>query len=332
MSSKHTNQSVVYAFFGNLFITILKFLGYLTSFSPSLFSESMHSLADTLNQGLLWLGIKRSKKKADENFAYGYGAERFFWAVVSACGIFFLGAGVTIVHGFNSFTHPSAQEINFFVYTILFLSFCTESFTLWKAYSEIYIDQDKTFRENLEDADPISIAVFYEDAVAVCGIIIASLGILISRWTGNSAFDSIGSIIIGALLAVVAAILLNTNRKFLLGKTIPKDIQDQIIELLERDQHVDKVLDFKSEILDVGKFHIKCEIEFNGYALVEEIFKTEDMLENFQNIRDDYEEFKKFVIYQTNQVPRIVGRVIDQLEKDIRKQFPQVEHIDLEIN
>jgi hypothetical protein len=56
------------------------------------------------------------------------------------------------------------------------------------------------------------------------------------------------------------------------------------------------------------------------------------MEQNYENVQGDYEEFKKFVIYQTNQTPRLVGRVIDSLEKEIKRKFPKVEHIDLEIN
>lgn len=332
MQHKNSNSSVIYAFCGNLFITLLKFFGYFITFSPSFFSESMHSLADTCNQGLLLLGIKRSKRKADANFPYGYGAERFFWAVISACGIFFLGAGVTIYRGLQSLSENQNHEISIFAYLILLISFSVESYTLQKAYHEIYTDKEKDFLENLDEADPISLAVFYEDLVAVLGIVIAALGIVISKITGNYIFDAVGSIVIGCLLAVAAIILLNINRKFLLGKSIPKKMEEDIIEFLERDKHIDKVLDFKSEILDIGKYHIKCEIEFNGYALVDEIFKSEDMRENFEEIGNDYDEFKKFVIYQTNQTPRMVGRVIDNLEKEIRKKFPKVIHIDLEIN
>jgi zinc transporter 9 len=332
MTTKHTNKSVIYAFSGNLFITFLKFIGFAISSSPSLFGEAMHSLADTCNQGLLWLGVKRSKKKADANHAYGYGAERFFWAVVSACGIFFLGAGVTIYHALESLAHPENSSVNYFIYLILLVSFIIESFTLWKAYEEIFVDKEESFKENLEHADPISIAVFYEDMVAVIGILVATSSIILSKITGNYVFDAVGSIVIGGLLALVAGILLNTNRKYLLGKTIPKAMEQEIIEFIESDKHIDKVLDFKSEILDMNRYHIKCEIEFNGYALVDEIFKSEDMEENFENLQGDYEEFKKFVIYQTNQTPRLVGRVIDNLEKSIRKTFPKVIHIDLEIN
>jgi zinc transporter 9 len=186
--------------------------------------------------------------------------------------------------------------------------------------------------ENLENADPVSIAVFYEDLVAVLGIIVAFTGIVISHLTGNILFDAVGSIVIGGLLAVAAMLLLNINRKFLLGKSIPKKVAKEIIQMLEEDPHIEKVIDFKSEVLDIGRYHIKCEIEFNGYALVEDIFQSEDMEENFEEVKKDYEQFKKFVIYQTNQAPRLVGRVIDNLEKEIMNRYPSIIHIDLEIN
>jgi zinc transporter 9 len=118
----------------------------------------------------------------------------------------------------------------------------------------------------------------------------------------------------------------------LLGKSIPKKVAKEIIQMLEEDPHIEKVIDFKSEVLDIGRYHIKCEIEFNGYALVEDIFQSEDMEENFEEVKKDYEQFKKFVIYQTNQAPRLVGRVIDNLEKEIKSRYPSIIHIDLEIN
>jgi zinc transporter 9 len=332
MTTHRSNKSVLYAFTGNLVITVLKFIGYFITFSPSFFSEALHSVADTCNQGLLLLGIKRSKKKADENFQYGYGAERFFWAVVSACGIFFLGAGVTIFHGIESLSHATKTEISWIAFLILGISFLVESFTLYKAYKEIYRDKEESFLENLENADPVSIAVFYEDLVAVLGIIVAFTGIVISHVTGNIFFDAVGSIVIGLLLGVAAILLLNINRKFLLGKSIPKKVAKEIIQLLEEDPHIEKVIDFKSEVLDIGRYHIKCEIEFNGYALVEDIFESEDMEENWEEVKNDYEQFKKFVIYQTNQAPRLVGRVIDNLEKEIMNRYPSIIHIDLEIN
>jgi len=73
------------------------------------------------------------------------------------------------------------------------------------------------------------------------------------------------------LLAVMAIFLIAKNRSFLLGKTIPKYMKEEIIEMLEAEPIIDKVLDFKSSILDVDSYHIKCDIECNGTALMKEL-------------------------------------------------------------
>ena len=91
---------------GNFFVTVIKFFAAVTSGSSSMLSEAVHSLADTVNQILLLIGLGRSIKKADESFEYGYGNERFFWALISACGVLFVGAGVTAYNGISALTNP----------------------------------------------------------------------------------------------------------------------------------------------------------------------------------------------------------------------------------
>ena len=84
--------SVTAAIFGNALVTLIKTSAALTSGSSVMFAEAVHSFADTLNQTLLFIGVRRSVKKPSKHFIYGYGHERFFWALLSACGIFFVGA------------------------------------------------------------------------------------------------------------------------------------------------------------------------------------------------------------------------------------------------
>src|SRR4051812_17270610 len=97
MALQHTQGflPVAAAIGGNLFVTVIKFFAASLSGSSSMLSEAIHSLADTINQILLLIGLGRSTKKADVDFEYGYGNERFFWALISACGVLFVGAGVT---------------------------------------------------------------------------------------------------------------------------------------------------------------------------------------------------------------------------------------------
>ena len=90
---------VIAAIFGNTIVGLAKLVGFLITGSGAMFSEFIHSLADTANQSLLLIGVERSHKKANTEHPYGHGRERYIWALISACGIFFLGCGVTLYHG-----------------------------------------------------------------------------------------------------------------------------------------------------------------------------------------------------------------------------------------
>lgn len=330
---KRWRLPVIAAVTGNMIIAVIKFLGFWASGSWSMFSESIHSLADTCNQALLMVGINRSSKKATDTFMYGYKKERFLRALISACGIFFIWAGVTTYHGIVSLMSYEEIHINQRTFIILAIAFVIESITLWIAIYEIKKHSThRKWKHILRNADPVTLAVVYEDWIAVSGVIIAALGLIISYVTNNPIRDSITSIIIGILLWCMAIILINKNRKILLGHAIPHDIKDHIIEIMEEDAIIEKVIDFKSTMLDMDTYHIKCEIECNGTWLLKEISKNNFLKNEYKKVQESYADFLEFCIDYTRRVPRIIGTKIDSLEKKIKDEVPQVRHIDIEIN
>jgi len=185
------------AFLGNFFIAIAKFFGFFVSGSGALFSEAIHSLADTSNQFLLIIGVRKSTKKADEHYNYGYGRERFVWALISACGIFFIGCGVTVYHGIEILRHPENIVFNNIIFYILGASFIVELITFYIAYLHLKKHGGKKkFSTILKNGDPATLAVFYEDGLAVLGVLVAFSGIILTRVTGHAYWDAISSIIL----------------------------------------------------------------------------------------------------------------------------------------
>ncbi len=324
---------VLAALIGNVFIVIIKFVAFFFSGSIALLSEAIHSIADSFNQLLLMVGIRRSAKKPDKAFIYGYGRERFFWALISACGIFFIGAGAIIYNGVDSLWHQREILDHPIVYVVLALSFIIESITFWIAVRELKRQYpSENFFNLLKNGDPSTLAVVYEDGLAVIGVSVAFFAIIIAHLTGQHYWDAIGSIIIGILLAFIAIVLIAKNRQFLLGKSIPEDLQDKIIRLLEADPAIDSVVDFKSTVLDIGIYRIKCSIEFNGSALLSEIYKNSSLQDQYDDVKDDFEEFKKFCMHYADRVPRLVGKKIDEIETRIRTENQGVKYIDIEVN
>ena len=324
---------VVAALVGNIVVAVIKFAAAFASGSSAMFSEAIHSVADTLNQSLLLLGIRRSMKKPDSDFVYGYGYERFFWALISACGIFFIGAGVTVYNGISSIIEPHVMEYHPFVFLVLALSFCIESITFIISWRELRRRFPQySFSERFKYGDPSTLAVFFEDGIALLGVYIAFVAIGLSIYTGNRIFDAAGSILIGIVLGVGAILLISKNKNFLIGHAIPEDIEEEIIAMIEADPAIERVLDFKSTVLNIGVFRIKCEVEFNGNARLKEISKSVPLRDAYADVREDYEEFKKFCVDYADRIPRLVGRRIDDIERRIVMKHPSVRYIDIELN
>ncbi len=336
MSSQAKKQwfwSVLFALLGNAIVTAMKFTWFAFSGSGALFSEAVHSLADTFNQGFLMVGIRRSSRNANDVYAYGFGKERFFWALISACGIFFLWAWVTLYHGVELLLNPHSLHVSTFSFVVLAVSFVVESFTFAIAVRELRRSHPYAWWKHLMiHGDPVTLAVVYEDGVACLWVLIACASLILYTVTWNSIWDGIWSTIVGLLLGVMAIILIMKNRAFLLGKAIPPKLRKEIIEHIESDPIIDKVLDFKSSILDVDVYHIKCEIECNGTALMKELGRNNFFRNEYEDVKDDYQAFLEFCVDFTGRLPRLMGTRIDELEASIREKFPQVRHIDLEIN
>lgn len=335
MALQHTSGfwPVVAAIGGNAVVTIAKFGAALASGSSSMFAEAVHSFADTLNQILLLIGLRRSLKKADDTFEYGYGRERFIFALVSAVGVFFIGAGITAYHGITSLIHPEPVEFTPIVFGVLLFALAVESYTFYIAARALRASfPNLPLAERLREADPLILAVYLEDLVAVLGVCIAALAIGASYYTGNIAWDAVGSIVISVFLAVTAIVLVMKNRVYLLGRAIPEELQEEIVALLTADPVIENVIDFKSSTLGWGVYRIKCEVEFNGGALLREAYRRRSMKQEFENVKGDFGEFKRFLADYADQIPRLMGKKIDDIEKKLREKHPSIWHIDIEIN
>ncbi|OGG71227.1 hypothetical protein A3F27_01070 [Candidatus Kaiserbacteria bacterium RIFCSPHIGHO2_12_FULL_53_13] len=127
-------------------------------------------------------------------------------------------------------------------------------------------------------------------------------------------------------------ILITKNRSYLLGRSIPEEEREEIIAALVAEPSIERVIDFKSTVLGVGVYRIKCEVEFNGPALFKEAYQRTALKEQYNEVKNDYEAFKRFCVDYADRIPRLMGKKIDEIETMLKKRFPAVAHIDIEIN
>lgn len=208
------SKSVSISIATNTLITGAKVFGWFVTGSPTLFAESIHSAADVANQVLLKVGEVRSAGAPDALHPFGRGQERFFWALVSAVSVFFVGCGVTVYHGVDSLLHPEHIEpFTLLPLSLLLFSLVLESYTFSVAWREL--GGWRGFRASRSNTTVL--AVLLEDAVAVLGILLTLFVAGISYfWGPHPVLDSLVSILVGLILGAMALFLANANRTMLI--------------------------------------------------------------------------------------------------------------------
>lgn len=226
--------AVLGALFANGLITILKFIAAVFTGSSGMMAESLHSLADTVNQVFLLLGLRFYKRPASEKHPFGFGKERFFWSFIAAIFIFGVGATYAIYEGIEKIRHPHEITNLAWAYWILGISFVLEAASIALAlYQEIKEAHHEglTFGEYLrESKDPTAKTVIFEDSAALVGIVLAAAGLLLGQYKIPPAegvmWDGIASVAIGVVLAIVAFGLARSSRGLLLGEAAtPKNVE-----------------------------------------------------------------------------------------------------------
>ncbi|GAB4512547.1 MAG: hypothetical protein Tsb0020_30590 [Haliangiales bacterium] len=330
--------AVFFALIGNSFLTIIKLIAFVLSQSPAMLSEAIHSFADTANQGLLFWGIQRSKRPADKRYHWGYGGERFLFALLSAVGIFVLGCGVTVYHGVHSFLHPTEPDISWLTFAVLGISLLVDGFVLTSAIREVFtIKGDKPFwRYVRETSDPTILAVLFEDFVATLGVLIAMVGIGLAYLTGSSLFDAGASILIGLMLGGIAIWLGVRNRELILGPSIPSDVETSVIAFLLEQPTVEGVRKVRTRIVASDRFAFAAEIDYNGHYLGE--LQAQWVAEKLAELGGEATAISDLSEAQLSEFSALFGErmlsalsaEIDRIERELRERFPRLRHVDLE--
>uniref|UniRef100_A0A669BD29 Proton-coupled zinc antiporter SLC30A9, mitochondrial n=1 Tax=Oreochromis niloticus TaxID=8128 RepID=A0A669BD29_ORENI len=314
-----------------------KLLAWVYTGSASMFSEAIHSLADTCNQALLALGISQSVRNPDAVHPYGFSNMRYIASLISGVGIFMMGAGLSWYHGIMGLLHPEPIESLLWAYCILAGSLVSEGATLLVAINEIKKSarqQGLSFYEYvMQSRDPSTNVVLLEDAAAVLGVILAAGCMGLTSLTGNPTYDSLGSLGVGTLLGAVSAFLIYTNTEALLGRSIQAERVQKLTEFLENDPAVRAIHDVKATDMGLSKVRFKAEVDFDGRVVTRSYLEKQDIdqiLNDIQQVKTP-EELENFMLKHGENIIDTLGAEVDRLEKELKQRNPEVRHVDLEI-
>ncbi len=241
---KRGKIAVVAGMIGNIAVCIVKFVAAFISGSSAMLSEAIHSVVDSCDGVFMLLGLHRANRKPDYLHPFGYGKELYFWTMVVALLVFFMGGGMSLVKGVQSIQETMAgthvlgdTTLNFIV---IVAGMVIEGITLG-----IGIRQFNAARGDvgpvkfIRDAkDPSLYTVVLEDSAAELGLCFALVSTIVCDVTGNLYFDGVASILIGILLCFVAIILLRETKGLLVGEGMKHQSLDELRDIVEADDRV----------------------------------------------------------------------------------------------
>jgi cation diffusion facilitator family transporter len=260
--------TVLVAFGANALIAVAKTAAALITGSASLVAEAAHSWADTGNEIFLLVANRRSRRPPDRAHPYGHGREAYVWSLFAALGLFVAGAAVSVTHGVQELIHAEPAS-NFIVgYVVLAISFVLEAISFRQSALQAKREAESFQRDLIEHvlatSDPTLRAVFAEDSAALTGLLIAAAGLGLHQATGSTIPDAIGSILVGVLLAVVAGLLINRNRRFLVGEEADPRVRTAAISALMNAPEVARVTYLRLEVVGPRMVTVIGDVDLTG--------------------------------------------------------------------
>ena len=262
MSASGGTKAIIAALLANAGIAVAKFVGYAITGSSSMLAESVHSVADTSNQGLLLLGGKRARRAATSEHPFGYGRDRYFYSFVVALLLFSLGSVFAIYEGVHKLETHEPLTSPLVAVVILVVAIGLETFSFRTAIHESRpLKGTGTWWQFIRQSkSPELPVVLLEDLGALVGLVLALLGVGLSVLTGNSVFDALGTIAIGILLGIIAVILIVEMKSLLIGEGAAEPVLDRIVGAVEEGGPVQRVIHIRTQYLGPEELLVAAKI------------------------------------------------------------------------
>lgn len=272
MAEEHGESlvTVAVAFAANAAIAVAKTIAAVLTGSASMVAESVHSWADAGNEVFLYVAGKRAVKPSDDRHPLGYGRDAYVWSMFAAVGLFTVGAVVSVQHGVSELAARGPAEYPLVNYGVLAISFVLEGISFSRAYRQVRRSasdaKSDVLSYTVNTSDPTVRAVLFEDAAALVGIVIATLGVALHQVTGSALYDAIGSIAIGVLLGITALFLIQQNRRFLIGEAVDPEIRSAILAMLLEHHEIKGVSYLHLEYVGPGSVYLVAAVDLEGDA------------------------------------------------------------------
>jgi cation diffusion facilitator family transporter len=267
-SASESATTVLVALSANVLIAVAKSAAAVLTGSASLVAEAAHSWADSGNEIFLMIANRRARRPADRAHPFGHGREVYVWSLFAALGLFVAGGAVSVTRGVQELIHPEPAERFLIGYVVLAVSFVLEGISFLQSVRQARTEARSLQRDLIEHvmitSDPTLRAVFAEDSAALLGLVIAAAGLAAHELSGSPVPDGVGSILVGVLLGAVAIVLINRNRRFLVGEEADPRVRSAAIQALLEMPEVARVTYLRLEVIGPRMVFVTGDVDLTG--------------------------------------------------------------------
>ncbi len=296
--AEESKGAIIAGLAANMGIAIAKFIAAILTNSSGMLAEAIHSVADSVNEILLLVGVATSKKKPTQTHPFGYGRAHFFYAFLVAILLFTAGGLFAIYDGVQKVQEPEDLGNPLIAYIVLLISFLLEGYSFIVAYKEIKpeIPEGHGLLKFLRQSKSVNhIVLILENGAALIGLILAATGLTLALITGDTHWDGWGSIAIGVLLIIAASFMFVEIRSLLIGEGADEKTLESIRGEILKVKDVENIVDLKTLYVGPAELFIAMK-----------------------------------VIVQHDDQAHIVADAIDEIEARIRKVIPEAKLIYVE--
>lgn len=237
-------RAILYALGANFGIAVSKFGAAWWTNSGSMLAEAIHSTADCVNQLLLLLGMKEAKRPESADHPLGHHRVTYFWSMIVALLLFFMGGAFSVYEGIERLRHPHPLENGLVALAVLGVAVVLEAFSLAGAMREIRKTADgkdflRWFRETRESE---LMVVAGEDIAALAGLTFAFIAVAAALATGNPLWDAAGTIGVGIVLMVIAVLVMIEVKALIVGESAAPEQREAVQRFVAAQPEVAEVL------------------------------------------------------------------------------------------
>lgn len=286
----HGSKKVILLALGaNAGIAAAKFGAFFMTASSSMLAEAIHSLADTGNQLLLLLGMKKAAKPPDERHPFGYKMESYFWSFIVAIMLFSLGGLFAIYEGMHKLDELSASAGEHHTMDnpeiaigVLIIAIFLEGFSWYVATKEVnHLRGKESLLSFIEGSKSTEIIVIWmEDTAALIGLFLALGGIVLVILTGNPYWDVYATFAIGVLLVLIAFLVARETKSLLIGEAATQESQDAIRKIVEEHEDVTQLMNMRTMQLGEDEFLVALKVQWKDELDITQMIQGTNDIEN----------------------------------------------------